>query len=129
MGSRILSRSFQVEKWCPSANDEEEDGVPQAEMDVGGGHLDSAEPDEGRDNNVEEEHVGDSDDEDDDDSGDVAMVPMADMLNARFGCNNVCYAASVLAHIQLTARRRDYSTNNWNLKWSRPNQSWPGTKS
>ena len=30
----------------------------------------------------------DSDDEDDD-ASDVAMVPMADMLNARYGCENV----------------------------------------
>ena len=92
IGSRILSRSFQVEKWDPSANDEEEGGAPQAEMSVGGGHLGPTDPDEGRDDDVEEEHNGDSDDEVDiDDSGDVAMVPMADMLNARFGCNNVRY--------------------------------------
>jgi len=104
MGSRILSRSFQVEKWDPSANDEEEDGVSQAEMDVDGGHPDPAELDEGHNDDAEEERVGDSDDGDDDgDSGDVAMVPMADMLNARFGCNNVCYTASAFAHIQLMA--------------------------
>jgi len=111
MGSRILSRSFQVEKWNPSANDEEEDGVPQAEMDIDGGHPDPTEPDEGRNGDIGEEHVGDSDDEDDD-SGDVAMVPMADMLNARFGCNNVCCAASVFAYTRLMVYRRGYSTNN-----------------
>lgn len=99
MGSRILSRSFQVERWDPSANDEEEGGAPQAGMSVDVGHLGPMDPDEGYDNNIEEEHNGDSDDEDDDDSGDVAMVPMADMLNARFGCNNVRCSAGSLVHI------------------------------
>lgn len=89
MGSRILSRSFQVEKWDPSANDEEDDGAPQTGMDVDDDHTNPIEPDEGHNDDVEEEHGGDSDDGDDGDSDDVAMVPMADMLNARFGCNNV----------------------------------------
>jgi len=99
MGSRILSRSFQVEKWDPSVNDGEDNGTPQAEMDVDGDHENSTKPDEGHDGDgVEEEHGGDSDDEDETDSGDVAMVPMADMLNARSGYNNVCYPVSDLAH-------------------------------
>lgn len=96
MGSRILSRSFQVEKWDPSANDEEENGALHAEMDVDGNHPVSAEPNEGDNDDIEEEHVDDSDDSDDEDSGDVAMVPMADILNARFGCNNACSPANVI---------------------------------
>ena len=90
MGSRILSRSFQVEKWDPSANDGGDDEMPQTEMDIAG--QSPVEPDERHKDDVQEEHGGDSDDgdgEDDEDSGDVAMVPMADMLNARYGCNNV----------------------------------------
>lgn len=116
MGSRILSRSFQVEKWDPSANDEEEGGAPQAEMDVDGGHPDPAELNEGHNDDAEEGRVGDSDDgyDDGDDSSDVAMVPMADMLNARFGCNNVCYTAGVFPHIRFMTCRRGCSTNNWN---------------
>ena len=102
MGSRILSRSFQVEKWDPHTNDEEEDGTPQDAMGVDD-HPASPNPGEGNNGDVRE-HAGDSDGEDDDDesgddSGDVAMVPMADMLNARFGCNNVRYLGSVFAHI------------------------------
>lgn len=88
MGSRILSRSFQVEKWDPPTNDQE-DGAPQTEMDVDGDHTNPAEPDEGHSDDLEGGDGADSDNEDDDGSGDVAMVPMADMLNARFGCNNV----------------------------------------
>jgi N-lysine methyltransferase SETD6 len=30
-----------------------------------------------------------NDDDDDDDPANVAMVPLADMLNARYGCENV----------------------------------------
>ena len=93
MGSRILSRSFQVEKWDPSVNDEGDGGAPQTEMDVDGDHANPVEPNEGHTYGVEEEHGGETDDEDEDeDAGDVAMVPMADMLNARFGCNNVCHS-------------------------------------
>ncbi|KAF9653963.1 SET domain-containing protein [Thelephora ganbajun] len=100
MGSRILSRSFQVEKWDPAANDEEDDGVLQPEMDVDGDDPTSAEPNEKDNDDVAEGHGGDSDDGDDgDDPGDVAMVPMADILNARFGCNN-----ARLFHEQLELR-------------------------
>lgn len=103
MGSRILSRSFQVEKWDSSANDEGDEGAPQAEMDVDGDRANPAEPDEGHDDDVEEERGGDSDDEDEDedDVGDVAMVPMADMLNARFGCNNACHPVGQRFHAHL----------------------------
>ena len=38
---------------------------------------------ESEDNEIVEE------DSDDEDPSDVAMVPMADMLNARYGCENV----------------------------------------
>ena len=84
-----------MENWDPSANDEEDDGSPQAEMGVDGDHLNQTEPDKERKYEVEvdEEHGGDSaddgSDDEDNNSGDVAMVPMADTLNARFGCNNV----------------------------------------
>lgn len=81
MGSRVLSRSFQVEQWVPFVDDEKDDGSHQAEMVVDG--------DAHNHGRSEEEHDEDSDDEDHGDSGEVAMVPMADMLNAKFGCNNV----------------------------------------
>ena len=83
IGSRILSRSFQVERWDPS----EDDGTPQ--MDVDGGAQNPSEQAEEHSDDVGEEDNGDSDDEDNEDADDVAMVPMADMLNARYGCNNV----------------------------------------
>jgi len=83
MGSKILSRSFQVEKWDgevprsgsvdPQAMqvDEENDShnEPAAEVD---------------DNSAD----SDSESDDEDDPADIAMVPMADMLNARYGSEN-----------------------------------------
>ena len=90
MGSRILSRSFQVERWDPSASGEEDDGVPPAETDADGGTQHPVGPDaEQHCGEMEENGDDDPDGEDHEDPGDVAMVPMADMLNARFGCNNV----------------------------------------
>lgn len=89
MGSRILSRSFQVEQWDPSADDEEDDGVPQAEMDVDGGDQNPVEPDAEHCDGAEGEPGDDPAGQDHEDPGDVAMVPIADMLNARFGSNNV----------------------------------------
>lgn len=38
----------------------------------------------------------DDDSDDEDDPSDVAMVPMADMLNARYGCENVRSSISFL---------------------------------
>jgi len=105
MGSRILSRSFQVEKWDHSAGGEGDDGAPQTEMDVDGDHTNPAEPDEGHDDASEEERGGDSDgdgeDDDGGDAGDVAMVPMADILNARSGSNNVRHPVSQQFHAYL----------------------------
>jgi N-lysine methyltransferase SETD6 len=69
MGSRILSRSFHV-------------GADVEEMSV------EEEPSSSRSNS--EEIEDDEDTDDDDDPGNVAMVPIADMLNARYGCENVC---------------------------------------
>ncbi|KAG6920153.1 hypothetical protein DXG01_004919 [Tephrocybe rancida] len=82
MGSRILSRSFNVQKWDSG---EEGEGAIDAptntrsdEMDV-----DSRDSPEDKNNNDEAEE-----EEDEEDSSDTAMVPMADMLNARYGSEN-----------------------------------------
>jgi N-lysine methyltransferase SETD6 len=97
IGSRILSRSFNVEKW-DSGEDEEEnaaantsggiemdvDGPQRSEGDESSSHHDEAEEDAGVDI---------------DDSSDIAMVPMADMLNARYGSENVRSRGISLWHI------------------------------
>ncbi|KAH7912417.1 hypothetical protein BJ138DRAFT_1083668 [Hygrophoropsis aurantiaca] len=82
MGSRILSRSFHVEKWDGQSNDEDESEANTSAMDV-----DAADsPDKGDHNEPEDD--GGSDEDDADDPADVAMVPMADLLNARYGSEN-----------------------------------------
>ena len=99
MGSRILSRSFHVEKWKDQhKGDDTEDGDVEEVDD----HENEKEDDAPASANtsamdVDDEQIReekddedeDSDDEDVEDPADVAMVPMADMLNARYGCGNV----------------------------------------
>ncbi|PIL36034.1 transcription factor [Ganoderma sinense ZZ0214-1] len=102
-GSRILSRSFHVEKWRgehvedadagddDEDNDEGEDSAmdidpqpPVADKDDAPVLEDTAnQPDEAGFEDDEDE-----DEEDREDPADVAMVPMADMLNARFESEN-----------------------------------------
>ncbi|KAI0743984.1 hypothetical protein C8Q80DRAFT_1220766 [Daedaleopsis nitida] len=99
-GSRILSRSFHVEKWkgehAEDGDEDEQDNDQAADdnaMDVDQQEpLSHAAP---ADDEVEEQQPldeidveDDSDDEDREDPADVAMVPMADMLNARFESEN-----------------------------------------
>ena len=89
MGSRILSRSFIVSRW--SGESEDDEGAEQEEatasspgsMEVDGKQF-SVPP-----GDAEDPETRDSDEDDDEDPSDVAMVPMADMLNARFESENV----------------------------------------
>ncbi|GLB37803.1 putative set domain-containing protein [Lyophyllum shimeji] len=92
MGSRILSRSFNVEKW-PSGEEEEEDVVAPTKSRTDEMDVDSPDGLEGSDGNMDQSRESHDDeaeeeDEDEDDSSDTAMVPMADMLNARYGSEN-----------------------------------------
>jgi hypothetical protein len=92
MGSRILSRSFIVEKWNED-EDENENENEAANTSLGSAmDVDEQSHAEERPDVAEEmgENDNDEDDEDDDeDSSDVAMVPMADILNARYQTENV----------------------------------------
>jgi SET domain-containing protein 6 len=91
MGSRILSRSFRVEKWDGAdVEDQQQSDPPETNdmMDVDDqvGDVTNGLPING------EPVLGgkdDSDSEDGDDPADIAMVPMADVLNARYGSENV----------------------------------------
>ncbi|OSD07030.1 SET domain-containing protein [Trametes coccinea BRFM310] len=102
MGSRILSRSFHVEPWKGEHlddQDEEEDhdAGNSSAMDVdpeegastakAGPTLETEEPGDGSEE-LQIEVEDDDEDEDREDPADVAMVPMADMLNARFESEN-----------------------------------------
>lgn len=83
MGSRILSRSFQVE--ALSTTDSVDSSQTRAQEEDAEMNLDEPSPHSLNENDSDETEDGD----DEDDPANVAMVPLADMLNARYGCENV----------------------------------------
>ncbi len=107
MGSRVLSRSFNVEVWTKSDDDEDEKvqdtesgpttslenamDVDEPPADEGAREREDAEDGEANRSleQLLEDDGSETDDEDAEDPGDVAMVPMADMLNARYQSENV----------------------------------------
>jgi N-lysine methyltransferase SETD6 len=85
MGSRILSRSFQVERWVGEEANENSKANTSA-----GSAMDVDDPHEGADLDIEALEESTEEEEDDaEDPSNVAMVPMADILNARYGSENV----------------------------------------
>ncbi len=83
MGSRILSRSFQVEAPSAVTSTDSDQTLTQEDSEMS---IDELSPNSL--NNDLDETI-DDEDSDGDDPENVAMVPMADMLNARYGCENV----------------------------------------
>jgi SET domain-containing protein 6 len=92
MGSRILSRSFSLGDLGGEPEDVgSEVGVMGKGKDSNGDRMDVDEaPAAGADDSLTDPDGDEGKDEDEDeDASDVAMVPMADMLNARYGSENV----------------------------------------
>lgn len=93
MGSRILSRSFNVEKWVLD-EEEEEDVSGAADVSMGSAmDVDlpdgaSAPPTHSSRGTDDLEHE-EGEEQEQEDSSDIAMVPMADILNARYRSENV----------------------------------------
>ncbi|WFC97768.1 Ribosomal lysine N-methyltransferase 4 [Malassezia yamatoensis] len=97
MGSLILSRSFNVKRDLKHADDDDTD-IHSLPTEVGvqrniPGEVEELEADEAQADAVEEDSSdndeNDSDeDEEEEDVRDISMVPMADMLNSRFGSEN-----------------------------------------
>jgi len=86
MGSRILSRSFTVLKWT---GEYEDAMVADADTSIGSGmDVDMDANNSAELEQLDGSEIDDDEDEDMEDPGDVAMVPMADMLNARFESEN-----------------------------------------
>jgi N-lysine methyltransferase SETD6 len=81
-----------VKKW--QEEDGENDGATQIDEsppeDPSKKHAMDVDADESFAPAHGEDTGGDSDSDDEEDPSDVAMVPMADILNARYGCENVC---------------------------------------
>ncbi|KAG1736035.1 hypothetical protein EDB19DRAFT_1928708 [Suillus lakei] len=93
-GSRILSRSFNVERWGgeveqDAEHDSEEDSNEDAQANTSiGSAMDVDDSGNGGEAVDEESSDRDGDDEDMGDTSDIAMVPMADILNARYDSVN-----------------------------------------
>jgi len=121
MGSRILSRSFQVEAQPRTDGTHALAlGHEDAEMDLDDSSL--IPHGSGNTENIEDDSGSDGDD--DDDPANVAMVPMADMLNARYGCANVSVRlAPLLYPLGLTnytnPSRLNFFTKSEISEWSR----------
>lgn len=104
MGSRILSRSFNVETVDINAAEtgtEEASDPPSMDVD--------------QDEVTEREEDSDDDDDEENNVSDVSMVPMADLLNARYGSENVCLLpctagrnSSILGQIVLRTGRTSH---------------------
>ncbi|KAF8581597.1 SET domain-containing protein [Ramaria rubella] len=122
MGSRILSRSFHLERWEGSDyDDQRHTGIASASdgMDV---DTIAKEPiEEVMDQVVDEDGVSGDEDEDEDDPSDVAMVPLADMLNAQYESENakLCYDSEDLQMVCI----RDIQCGEqiWNTYGNPPN--------
>ncbi|KAI0339982.1 SET domain-containing protein [Trametopsis cervina] len=127
MGSRILSRSFQVSKWegeTQNDNDEEEDvDAPDANKSVDSAAMDVDETPEDGDAGGGEDSEGadDDDDESGDDPADVALVPMADMLNARYGSENAKLFYEEQDLKMITTRPIKADEQIWNTYGDPPN--------
>ncbi|KAJ6594439.1 hypothetical protein B0H19DRAFT_920100 [Mycena capillaripes] len=88
IGSRILSRSFDVERDDPEEEDAEEDDAADTSL---GSAMDVDVPQEQTESahSGDSEHAeGDEDAEEEEEPSGVSMVPLADMLNARYGSEN-----------------------------------------
>jgi len=88
MGSRILSRSFQVEAQSAIDVTDSSQTAAHEEVEMGPDEPSSPASDHNPEGDSEEMEDDEDNDDDDDDPGNVAMVPIADMLNARYGCEN-----------------------------------------
>lgn len=93
-GSRILSRSFNVERWEGEVEQDaeyapEQDSNEDARANTSiGSAMDVDDSGDGGELVDEESSDRDSDDEEIEDTSDIAMVPMADILNARYDSVN-----------------------------------------
>ena len=105
MGSRILSRSFHVLKWKGDEDAVDEDVAVEAGADTDAMDVDGEAGETAKTvaDVTEELEAGDEDSDDDDDRYedpfDVAMVPMADMLNGRFATETVCRTFPRVFHL------------------------------
>ncbi|KAH7339918.1 hypothetical protein B0J17DRAFT_657309 [Rhizoctonia solani] len=122
MGSRILSRSFLVEEDETEAEENPNVSMESSKsMDVDRSREEDTAPTEAQEGENEQVDDDDSDSEDGEKVEDVAMVPMADMLNARYGGENakLFYEPRVLKMI--TTKAISAGEQIWNTYGDPPN--------
>lgn len=100
MGSNILSRSFQIETEQEHQSDQEGDGEAKTSSNSA---MDVDETEES------DKMEAESDDEEGDVSA-ITMVPVADLLNACYGCNNVRATYLQLCIVLMSTYRLGCST-------------------
>ncbi|KAK7473222.1 Ribosomal lysine N-methyltransferase 4 [Stygiomarasmius scandens] len=116
MGSRILSRSFDVERW--EGDEGNSDNDEAAETSVGSA-MDVDQPAHSlTDDSARNEEPSDEEEEDD---IDVSMVPVADLLNARYRTENakLFYESTELK--MLTTKPVSMGEQIWNTYGDLPN--------
>jgi len=96
IGSCILSRSFHVEKW-----EDEEEHEGDISIETQGSNAMDVDDNEEQAPGEEAEAEDSDDDSDEEDPSDVAMVPLADALNARYGSENA-RSTFFLLYLKLT---------------------------
>jgi len=115
MGNLILSRSFTVGDQDEDEEEEQEEKAHASgdeHQDIGNTSLGSAmdvdAPASATDEHLEEEESDDDDDDDEETNTlEVAMVPLADILNARYQCENVRVILQLIqSDKRLTVRSR-----------------------
>lgn len=97
MGSRILSRSFSVERVGIDGGDDGEDMILEADKSIGSA-MDVDEHDETNsveDTSIQDDSPSEDGDEGEEDATDISMVPIADLLNVRLP-STYCLFHSVL---------------------------------
>lgn len=104
MGSRILSRSFSAENWDGNGDDDvgEMDSAMKVDQNLEDPDLNRVDDDDDGNRSDEEEDEGDP--------SEVAMVPMADILNARYQTANVSVLLSRVALLVTDSIRPSFST-------------------
>jgi SET domain-containing protein 6 len=96
MGNLILSRSFTLDDQDEDEEEEQEEkdhATGDEHQDIGNTSLGSAmdvdAPVSATNEHLEEEESDDGDDDEETNALEIAMVPLADILNARYQCENV----------------------------------------
>ncbi|KAF9527317.1 hypothetical protein CPB83DRAFT_768637 [Crepidotus variabilis] len=89
MGTRLLTRSFTIEQETdeePATTSQAEDTITAGDISTENDHVDA--PLEAKGEDEDEDEDEDADNEDEDTQTTMVMVPMADMLNARYKANH-----------------------------------------